>query len=127
MKIIGVGVDIVAVARVQTLLDRYGARFAERVLSAEELQRYASSPRPAAFVAKRFAAKEAVSKALGTGFRDGMRLADIGVANDSLGRPLVRVTGRTAALAEALGVTDWHISLADETAYAIAYVTAVAN
>ncbi|HDP89991.1 MAG TPA: holo-ACP synthase [Thioalkalivibrio sp.] len=125
MHIFGIGVDIVAIDRIEGLLARHGERFARRILGAEEFAEFGASGQPAAFLAKRFAAKEAVSKAMGTGFRDGMRLAEIGVGHDGLGRPLVVLAGRAAEIAASLGITDWHISLADERDVAIAYVTAV--
>lgn len=125
MQIVGIGVDIVAIARMEGLLARHGERFARRILGKAEFAEFSQSPHPAAFLAKRFAAKEAVSKAMGTGFRDGMRLAEVGVGHDGLGRPLVVLDGRAAAVAAKRGITAWFISLADEKDLAIAYVTAV--
>jgi len=125
MHIVGIGVDIVAIARMEGLLARHGERFAQRILGETEFAEFGKTPHPAAFLAKRFAAKEAVSKAMGTGFRDGMRLAEVGVAHDALGRPLVALSGRAAEVAVEQGIDAWFISLADEKDLAIAYVTAV--
>ena len=125
MRILGIGVDIVNIVRMEDLLARYGERFPRRILSAQEHEDYGRAGQPAAFLAKRFAAKEAVAKALGTGFRDGMSLCDITVAHDALGRPELRLDGRSAEKARAIGITEWHLSLADERDVAIAYVTAV--
>lgn len=125
MHIVGIGVDIVAIARMEGLLARHGERCARRILGETEFTEFGKTRHPAAFLAKRFAAKEAVSKAMGTGFRDGMRLAEVGVAHDALGRPLVALSGRAAEVAVEQGIDAWFISLADEKDLAIAYVTAV--
>ena len=125
MDILGIGVDIVEIGRMERLLTRHGARFPRRILSDQEQRDFQDSAHPAAFLAKRFAAKEAVSKAMGTGFRDGMFLNDIGVGHDDLGRPLVELGGVAASRARSLGIREWHISLADERDMAIAYVMAM--
>lgn len=127
MRIVGIGVDIVDVRRMARLLSRHGERFPRRILSALELQGFAVAAHPAAFLAKRFAAKEAVSKAMGTGFRDGMFLADIAVQHDALGRPLVSLAGVAQTRAAERGISEWHLSLADEQDMAIAYVIAVGD
>ncbi len=126
MRIFGIGVDLVAIARIEGLLDRHGARFPRRILAQAEYADFEHAAHPAAFLAKRFAAKEAVSKAMGTGFRDGMSLSDIAVGHDDLGRPLVALDGVAAERARSLGIAAWHISLADERDMAIAYVVALA-
>jgi holo-[acyl-carrier protein] synthase len=125
MRIFGIGVDIVEIARIEGLLTRHGVRFPRRILGEREYRDFEAAAHPAAFLAKRFAAKEAVSKAMGTGFRDGMTLSDIGVGHDTLGRPLVELSGVAAERARSLGIVEWHISLADERDMAIAYVTAI--
>ena len=122
----GVGTDIVRVARLAADLERYGERFARRILAPRELEEFRTTPRPAHFLAKRFAAKEAAAKALGTGFRDGLTLPQITVGHDALGRPLLEYSGRAAELCRRLGIRHSHLSLADEEDYAIAYVTLVA-
>ena len=120
--IVGIGTDIVRIARIQAMLNRHGARAAERILSADELLEFSATARPASFIAKRFAVKEAVAKAFGTGFRDGLSLRHIGVAHDALGRPSLRFYARAEALLESLGVGDTHVSIADEEDYAVAFV-----
>lgn len=127
MHIVGIGVDIVDVRRMERLLTRHGDRFPRRILGSQEHEEFARAANPPAFLAKRFAAKEAVSKAMGTGFRDGMFLADIAVDHDELGRPLVALGGVAAIRARERGITEWHLSLADEHHMAIAYVTAVGD
>lgn len=121
--IFGIGTDIVSIQRVSDNLARYGERFAERILSAAELDRFRASARPANFLAKRFAAKEAVAKALGTGIRDGLSLRDISVENDPLGKPELVFSQRAQEKLRLSGIGNTHVSLADEQGYAIAFVT----
>ncbi|BAZ93473.1 holo-[acyl-carrier-protein] synthase [Thiohalobacter sp. COW1] len=125
--IYGIGTDIVSIARMEQALTRFGRRFAERILSAAELQEFDACARPAALLAKRFAVKEAVAKAFGTGFRDGLRLQDIQVGHDSRGRPELHYRGAAQALARTNAVTASHVSIADERDYAIAYVILLAD
>ncbi|MEJ2552837.1 MAG: holo-ACP synthase [Gammaproteobacteria bacterium] len=120
--ILGIGTDIVGVARMRAVLARHGERFARRILAAAEFEEYLADKRPAYFLAKHFAAKEALVKALGTGFRDGIRLSDIRVTHDHLGKPGLRYDGNTAALLRQMGISCSHISLADEHDYAVAFV-----
>ena len=120
--IFGIGTDIVHVPRMAANLERHGERFAHRLLSPEELIEFAHAARPAQFLAKRFAAKEAASKALGTGFRDGLTLAQIAVVHDALGKPGLRFNGYAQTLCERHGIGGAYLSLADEEEYAVAYV-----
>jgi holo-[acyl-carrier protein] synthase len=121
--IFGIGTDIVSIARIADNLARYGERFAARILSDAELDLYRSSPRQAHFLAKRFAAKEAAAKALGTGIRDGLSLRDIRVENDPLGKPLLAFSPTGEEKLRQRGIQASHLSLADEEGYAIAFVT----
>ncbi len=118
----GVGVDVVRVARIEAGLARFGDRFARRLTTPEEYADYRRAARPAHFLAKRFAAKEAAAKALGTGFRFGLSLRHIGVVRDALGKPSLVFRGRALELARARGIANVHLSLADEADLAIAYV-----
>ncbi|XKE46825.1 holo-ACP synthase [Halomonas organivorans] len=120
--ILGIGTDIARVARFADAQARHGERFAERLLGVDELARYRERGRPAAYLAKRFAAKEAFVKALGSGLRHGMRWTEIQVVNDALGRPTLRLEGKAHDLAEAAGVKALHLSLSDEAAFAVAFV-----
>jgi holo-[acyl-carrier protein] synthase len=120
--IVGIGTDIVAVARLREMLDRYGERFASRILTEAEMAAFRGAAVPAAFLAKRFAAKEAAAKAFGTGFRDGLSLRHIGVENNAHGRPALHFSGCAAEISVRLGVTAAHLSLADEKEYAVAFV-----
>jgi holo-[acyl-carrier protein] synthase len=121
--IVGVGVDVVEIARVARALERH-PRFAERVFTKAE--RDASTRRgvgAVAYLAKRWAAKEAVSKALGVGF-SGFAYTEIEVLNQRSGAPSVNLSGELAGWAGALGVTAWHLSLSDTDELAFANVVA---
>jgi holo-[acyl-carrier protein] synthase len=121
--ILGVGVDVVRVSRVQAAVDRFGVRFSRRILTGEELGDLPGPRRAAQFLAKRFAAKEALVKALGTGFRYGVGPRDIGVRHDPLGRPFLVFSPLAQGLLDARGVAESHLSLADEEDLAVAFVT----
>jgi len=121
--IFGIGTDIVEIGRMERALGRHGPRFATRILGPAEWDAFERAGTPATFLAKRFAAKEAAAKALGTGFRDGITLPQITVGHDPLGRPLLHFDGRAAEEAERRGVGESFISIADERRYAVAFVT----
>ena len=125
--IYGIGTDIVDVGRMERNLSRYGSRFARRILTRQEYQEFSRNSRPAHFLAKRFAAKEATVKALGTGFRNGLSLQQIGVAHDRNGRPLLEYSGKAEIYRRHCNVSESHISLSDEKHYALAFVTLVAE
>jgi len=121
--IFGIGTDIVRVARMQKNVERYGEKFAERILTGAELEEYRLETRKAHFLAKRFAAKEAAAKAMGTGFRDGLMLHHIGVTHDSAGKPQLAFSDQAAEFIAANAITGIHVSLADEEDNAVAFVT----
>lgn len=120
--IIGLGTDLVRVARMEDIVARHGERFAEKVLTADELAEYRTSRYPARLLAKRFAVKEAALKALGTGVQQGLTLAQVGLAHDALGCPRLVWRGAAAERLSALGVTATHVSVSDEREYALAVV-----
>lgn len=120
--IYGIGTDIVAVARIERLLTRYGDRFVDRVLSLAEKPGFATTPRPTAFLAKRFAAKEAFAKALGTGLRAPVSLAGIEIVHDAQGRPTLAFADELLHLLRARSIANWHLSISDERDYACAFV-----
>src|SRR5690554_5606719 len=111
--ILGIGNDLARIDRFAAGMARHGERFAKRLLGTHELECYAWHPQPAAYLAKRFAAKEAFVKALGTGLRQGMRWTEIEVLNDALGRPFLHLTGQARERAQTAGVTTTHLSLSD--------------
>ena len=123
--IFGIGTDIVRIQRMADSLERHGDKFAERILSADELKAYHESDNGARYLAKRFAAKEATSKAMGTGFRDGLSLKEISVANDETGKPVLFFSGHAEEFMKKNNISESHISLADEQEYAVAFVTLV--
>lgn len=120
--IFGIGTDIVQISRMEENIARHGDRFAERILTKTEMQRYSEHVRPAQFLAKRFAAKEAAAKAFGTGFRDGLSLHHIGVVNDVNGRPSLEFSDAAVALVAKHNIRRSYLSLSDEPNYAIAFV-----
>jgi len=120
--ILGIGTDIARVERFERALARHGERLGLRLLGELERERLAGHPAPAAYLAKRFAAKEAFVKALGTGLRLGMRWTEIQVTNDALGRPSLLLSGKAHEMAMAAGVRATHLSISDEEALAIAFV-----
>ncbi len=119
----GIGTDIVSIPRIRKALERHGEAFARKILTDEEWQSFVHSGQKASFVAKRFAAKEAAAKAIGTGFQKGVSMRDIGVANDELGKPLLIFLGRAHELAETMGIGERFLSLSDEREHAVAFVT----
>lgn len=118
---IAIGTDIVEIARIADLLERQGERFVERILSPSEKLQYQSHSNGVAFVAKRFAAKEAIAKALGTGIGHGVSFQDMVIGNDSKGAPFVELTNGAAEVMRERGGQKMLISLADERHYALAY------
>lgn len=121
--IFGIGVDIVQVARMRQSLERKGEKFAHKILSPLELEEFKDSNQQANFLAKRFAAKEAFSKALGTGFSDGLIMSQITIAHNAVGRPVLKLTGRAHDLMGRYNIRHSHVSLSDEKEYVVAYVT----
>ena len=120
--ILGIGTDIVNVARMEAATRRHGATFAERILSAQELVDYASHAHPARFLSKRFAAKEALAKATGRGLRHPVSLRQITVTHDELGKPIFLFNEELSAFLSGLGVARHHLSLSDERDSAVAFV-----
>ena len=120
--IFGIGTDIVQVSRMQNNLDKHGLRFARRVLSEAELSDFEKNKYQSAFLAKRFAVKEAAVKALGTGFRDGISMTHITVGHDDLGKPVLTFSDVAKQIAHDKGIDNMHVSIADEKDYAVAYV-----
>ncbi|KPQ26089.1 MULTISPECIES: holo-ACP synthase [unclassified Halomonas] len=120
--IVGIGSDIARVERFARALQRHGPRFALRILGPDEHAVWQQKSQPTAFLAKRFAAKEAFVKALGLGLRHGLQWRDIQVHNDELGKPFLELHGTAAEKAAVAGVTTMHITLSDEDDYAIAFV-----
>jgi holo-[acyl-carrier protein] synthase len=122
--ICGIGVDLVRVDRLARALERYGERFLRRVFTDREIAYCQGRAKQGVYqFAQRFAAKEAFSKALGVGLREGgIRWREVEVLPDPRGKPEIQVTGRAAQLCEELGVKGIHVSLTDEDNLAVAMV-----
>jgi holo-[acyl-carrier protein] synthase len=120
--IYGIGTDIVEVSRIEQSLARFGAAFAQRILNEREWEGYAQSQTQARFLAKRFAAKEAFAKALGTGLRAPATLQNIGITHDALGKPMLELAAELQVLLDEQGIDRQHLSISDEKALAVAFV-----
>lgn len=118
--IFGIGTDILRVARVEAAYERFGERFATRILMPEELAMFSYAKNPVRFLAMRFAAKEAIVKAMGTGFSNGMWLRDSGVKPNRLGRPDIIFSERGKQKCAELGVGGGHLTLTDEAGLVVA-------
>jgi len=120
--IYGVGNDVVEIGRIEKALERFGERFARRILCEPELKRFAGHVKPAAYLAKRFAAKEAFTKALGTGIHAPANWHGVWVKNLPSGKPILEYSAALRSLMDKRGVTNTHISLSDERGLAFATV-----
>jgi len=120
--ILGIGVDIVEVERIRRAVERHGERFVGRIFTPAEVRYCRRAAHPEQRFATRFAAKEAVLKALGVGWGQGVRFCDIEVSNTNLGAPKVTLTGRALELSRQLGVQRVHVSLSHQPHYALAQV-----
>lgn len=119
--IVGIGTDIVAVARLRGMWERHGDKALEKLLAPDELGDFARAADKGRFLAKRFAAKEAFAKAFGTGVRPPVLLPAIAVGHDALGKPVFHFHGQLAEIVENRRLTV-HLSISDEAEYAVAYV-----
>lgn len=120
--IFGIGTDIVAYARIKSMHDRHGERAARRILSSQEMAEYSTFPDPARLLMKRFAAKEALSKAAGIGLRHPLALTQVSVTHDELGKPAFAFAEGLEAHFSGMGITRHHLSISDERDMAVAFV-----
>lgn len=120
--ILGLGTDLVQISRIAGALERLGEPFARRILAPAEWQEFVASARPARFLAKRFAVKEAAAKALGTGMAQGVSWQHIQVHHDALGAPRLELQARARELQRLAGIDNMHISLSDEKDMVVAVV-----
>lgn len=122
---IAVGTDILRIARIEDVEERLGERFVRRILTPPERVEYQQSRMPARLLAKRFAAKEAIAKALGTGIGRGVSWQDISIGHDANGAPIVTLSGGALQVASDRGGTRVELSLADELEYVVAFAILV--
>jgi holo-[acyl-carrier protein] synthase len=120
--IFGIGTDIVEVTRIEHSLTQFGDEFAKRILAPSELESYQNSKIKARFLAKRFAAKEAFSKALGTGIRAPVSFQNIAVSHDALGKPILVLADELQIFVQTKRISNMHISISDEKNLAAAFV-----
>ena len=119
--IFGVGTDVVELSRIQATYDRFGDHFVRRLLMEEELELFRRSKFPVRFLAMRFAGKEATVKAMGTGFRHGVWLRDVGIVNNDWGRPLIIWSDRGRGVCKQLGIGAGHVSMTDDAGLVVAF------
>jgi len=122
MSVVGVGTDIVEVARIASMKEEAKTRLSKRVLTPPEYDIYLTHPRADSYLAKRWAAKEAAAKSLGTGIANGVSFQHFTIENDAAGAPVIKLAGRALELANIKGANHWHISISDEKHYALAFV-----
>ncbi len=120
--IFGIGTDIVEVSRIESSITQFGDDFAKRILAESEFASYQQSHIKPRFLAKRFAAKEAFSKALGTGLRAPATFQNIAVSHDDLGKPILVLAKELQAFLAGKNITQTHISISDEKNLAAAFV-----
>ena len=118
--IFGIGTDVLKVERIEGVFERYGERFVERLLMPAEQAQLARTRRPQRFLAMRFAAKEAIVKAMGTGFANGVWIRDVGVVQNRLGKPEVVYSERGEQVRRSLGIGEGHVTLTDEAGLVVA-------
>ena len=122
MSLFGIGIDIVQIDRMESMIKKHGDSFAKKVLHKNELESYLGSKYPSRFLAKRFAAKEAFSKAFGTGIVEGVTLPNIEISNDEVGKPFIELHGNTRSRFDNCEAAEIFLSISDEKKYAVAQV-----
>lgn len=122
--ILGTGIDIVEVARINRLLEKHSSRFEEKIFTPDEILYCQSKAEPGIHFAARFAVKEAVMKCLGTGMDKGIAFKDIEVSHEDTGRPTIKTHGQAKETMVRLKIKNIHISISHETNYAIAQAIA---
>ena len=127
MSTIGIGVDMVDKRRIALLHERYGLKFARRILSKSEFIDYQRVKDKVSFLAKRFSAKEAMSKVLGTGVGQGVRFSELSVEHDAKGKPLAVLSGRAQQIMKELQIDSILLSTSDEKEQAISFAVGTRN
>ena len=125
-SLVGIGTDLCQIQRIEILFSKWGNKIAKRILSNDEYAQWLNRSRSVQYLAKRWAGKESVVKALGIGFSKGLRWREISILNDENGKPYVEFLGQTRALLrDEYASIDCYISLADENAHALGFCVAV--
>jgi len=122
VSIVGIGTDIIEISRIENMSKATKSKLARRVLTLDELERHANLKFPDRYLAKRWAGKEAASKALGTGIANGVSFQDFHINALASGQPVLELSGRALEIAQNMGASQWFISLADEVTYATSVV-----
>jgi len=122
VSVVGLGTDIIEISRIEKMSVMAKNKLARRVLTPEELEFHANLKFPDRYLAKRWAGKEAASKALGTGIADGVSFQNFHINSLDSGQPVLMLSGRALEVAQALGANTWQISLSDEVTYATSVV-----
>lgn len=120
--IAGIGIDLATISRIEKVYGRFGDRFAKRILNGKEWTSYKNHKQPVRFLTKRFAAKEAAVKALGTGERGGILLKDFYLEHDDLGKPILKVSGKASERCSLHGIDSFWVTLTDEGDTVAAFV-----
>ena len=118
--IFGIGIDVLQARRMKSMHQRFGARLVERLLMPEEQEQLKKTQRPERFLAMHFAAKEAIVKAMGTGFAHGVWIKDVGTVANEWGRPEVVYSARGEKVRRKLGIGEGHVTLTDEAGLIVA-------
>jgi holo-[acyl-carrier protein] synthase len=128
MSVIGHGIDLVETARIREMIEEHGQRFLDRCFTpAEQASADARRKRRIEHLAGRFAAKEAILKVIGTGWRGGIAWTDMEILNHESGQPMLTLTGETARIAADLGITRWMLSISHIETHATASAIGLAS
>ena len=122
MSVVGIGTDIVEIERLEAMTAKALAKLAQRVLTPRELTHFGQLKFPIPYLAKRWAAKEAASKALGTGIAKGVSFQHFDIVSDDNGKPELLMSGEALNIANKMFAKDFHLSISDERHYALAFV-----
>ncbi|XBC39449.1 MAG: holo-ACP synthase [Buchnera aphidicola (Nurudea shiraii)] len=122
MSIIGIGIDILSIKRIKKIVQKLEKKFSNRILSKYELTEYKKSKNPVLFLAKRFSTKEAASKALGTGIKNGIKFNNFELYHDYLGKPHLKLLKKAKILSKNLNINSIYVSLSDEKLYVTSIV-----